>query len=329
MVRNGDGLTKEWRILNPRLVTPLVSSDGEVFYSVNTDNMTGIKEPIILRSSDIIHDRINALFHPLVGLSPIFASGLAAKQGLSIQNNSTNFFSNGSKPGGILTVPGDLSDEKVSALKSQWNNNYSGKNAGATAVLSGGVSYQPISMTASDAQMIEQLEMTATIICATFHVPPYKIGISDPPSNSAELDSQYYSQCLQPIMENIENLIDKSLELPDGLGIEFDLDSLLRMDTKSRYEAWSTAVKGGWMKINEAREKENLLPVAGGDSPYLQQQNYSLEALAKRDSKDDPFKNQSQTNNQVKPTENNNQEDMLETAKAMAYLLDRSLNSEN
>jgi phage portal protein BeeE len=32
-----------------------------------------------------------------------------------------------------------------------------------------------------------------------------------------------------------------------------------------------------------------LPPVAGGDSPYMQQQNYSLEALAKRDTQEDPF----------------------------------------
>jgi hypothetical protein len=40
---------------------------------------------------------------------------------------------------------------------------------------------------------------------------------------------------------------------------------------------------------NEGRQKLNLPPVKGGDNPFLQQQNYSLEALAKRDAKDDPF----------------------------------------
>ena len=40
---------------------------------------------------------------------------------------------------------------------------------------------------------------------------------------------------------------------------------------------------------NEARAEIGLQPVAGGDTPYLQQQNYSLAALAKRDAKDDPF----------------------------------------
>jgi phage portal protein BeeE len=43
------------------------------------------------------------------------------------------------------------------------------------------------------------------------------------------------------------------------------------------------------MKINEKRRRLDLLPVEGGDDVYLQQQNYSLTALAKRDAKPDPF----------------------------------------
>ncbi|EMR5235565.1 phage portal protein, partial [Salmonella enterica] len=39
----------------------------------------------------------------------------------------------------------------------------------------------------------------------------------------------------------------------------------------------------------EARKSENLPPVEGGDSLFLQQQNFSLAALAKRDASDDPF----------------------------------------
>ena len=37
---------------------------------------------------------MNCLYHPLVGLSPIYACGLAAQQGLAIQNGSTEFFGN-------------------------------------------------------------------------------------------------------------------------------------------------------------------------------------------------------------------------------------------
>ncbi|WP_416381322.1 hypothetical protein, partial [Klebsiella pneumoniae] len=34
---------------------------------------------------EVIHDRFNCLFHPLIGLSPIYAAGLAAMQGHHIQ----------------------------------------------------------------------------------------------------------------------------------------------------------------------------------------------------------------------------------------------------
>ena len=43
------------------------------------------------------------------------------------------------------------------------------------------------------------------------------------------------------------------------------------------------------MAPNEARFKENLVPVTGGESPMAQQQNFSLAALAKRDARPDPF----------------------------------------
>ena len=42
-------------------------------------------------------------------------------------------------------------------------------------------------------------------------------------------------------------------------------------------------------KPDEARARMNLPPVEGGDAVYLQQQNYSLAALAKRDAQPDPF----------------------------------------
>lgn len=42
-------------------------------------------------------------------------------------------------------------------------------------------------------------------------------------------------------------------------------------------------MRSGWLAPNEVRAKENLPPVEGGDSPMIQQQNFSLAALARRD----------------------------------------------
>jgi phage portal protein BeeE len=44
-----------------------------------------------------------------------------------------------------------------------------------------------------------------------------------------------------------------------------------------------------YLTPNEGRLKLNLKPVTGGDTVYRQQQDFSLEALNKRDSQPDPF----------------------------------------
>ncbi|EFM5335116.1 phage portal protein, partial [Escherichia coli] len=70
---------------------------------------------------------------------------------------------------------------------------------------------------------------------------------------------------------------------------EFDVTTLLRMDSERRMKTLGDAVKNTLLTPNEARKRENLPPLAGGDALYLQQQNYSLEALSRRDAREDPF----------------------------------------
>ena len=61
------------------------------------------------------------------------------------------------------------------------------------------------------------------------------------------------------------------------------------MDTATKVKTAGEGIKSGFLTPNEARAKFDFKPVAGGDTPYLQQQNYSLAALDKRDRGDDPF----------------------------------------
>jgi hypothetical protein len=83
--------------------------------------------------------------------------------------------------------------------------------------------------------------------------------------------------------------LDEGLELPKPLGTEFDIGDLLRMDTASRVRAAAEAIKSSSMSPDEVRKRWlDLGPVVGGDTPYMQQQNFSLAALAERD-KDKPF----------------------------------------
>ncbi|MBB3020650.1 HK97 family phage portal protein [Microvirga lupini] len=289
--RDGRGVVKALYVLDWTLVTPLVADDGSVFYQLNTDNLAGLPQAVTVPSREIIHDRFNCFYHPLVGLSPIFAGGLAATQGLAIQNDSTTFFQNGAQPGGILTAPAAISDDTAKRLKEHWDQSYSGKNSGKVAVLGDGLKYEAMRAKAVDSQLIEQLKWSAEVVCSTYHVPPYKIGVGTIPTNNnvEALNIEYYSQCLQVLIEAIELCLDEGLGMGENIGTEFDVDNLLRMDTTALINAEKEAVGAGIKAPNEARKRLNLGPKAGGNSPYLQQQNYSLEALAKRDAQDDPF----------------------------------------
>lgn len=295
--RDERGIVTNLYILDPCGVTVLVGEEGSVFYQLRRDNLNGRGEPldVTVPASEIIHDRLVCLHHPLVGVSPIFACGVAATQGLSIQNNSANFFANGAMPGGIIMVPGSLDPAKATELKAKWETSYSGDNRGKTAVLADKMTYQPLSVTAVDSQLIEQLKMTAEMVCSTFGVPAYKVGVGALPAynNVAALDQQYYSQCLQVLIESTEAVLDEGLGLVNvsgkTIGSEFDLSGLIRMDPGAQMDFAEKGVKASVFSPNEARRGFDLSPVDGGESPMAQQQNYSLAALAKRDAQSDPF----------------------------------------
>lgn len=294
--RDNRGVVIGLYVLDPSRVMPLVTPDGSVYYQLSTDNISGIESTVVVPASEIIHDRANCLFHPLVGVSPIYACGVAANIGLQIETNAANFFSRGSNPSGILTAPGKVSRETAEMLAEQWRTAYSGPNAGKVAIVGEGISYSPLRMSAVDAQMIEHLKWTAEAVCSVFHVPPFKIGIGQMPTyqNGELLNQVYYSDCLQSHIEAMEAVLDEGLGLSEAklrgrLGVELDVKSLLRMDSATQVKMLSEGVRGAILSPNEARRELDLPPAKGGDSPMIQQQNYSLAALDARDRSEDPF----------------------------------------
>lgn len=303
-VRDGAGIVRALYVIDPTKAQPLVADDGSVFYHLMSDKlvpMDGAEEidelhnfgstGVTVPASEIIHDRMNCLFHPLVGVSPLYASGQAAQLGLNIHADSAKFFHNGAAPGGILTAPGPISIETATRLKQHWEENYTGNNSGRIAVLGDGLKYEQLRMSAVDAQTIQQLDWSSRVVCSAFHVPAYKIGVGNLPThdNIEALTQDYYSNCLQELIESWELCMDDGLQLPEGTRTQLDLDGLFRMDSSRQIENLTKGIRGTLFAPNEGRRKLNLPPLEGGDTVYLQQQNYSLSALARRDSMADPF----------------------------------------
>lgn len=291
-LRDNRGVVTAIYLLDPDRVTVLVAENGDVYYQCNGDELNEIgSEGVTVPASEIIHDRMNCLFHPLVGVSPLYACALAACQSLKMQNDSSTFFENGARPGGILSAPGAISDETAARLKAHWDANYTGQNAGKVAVVGDDLKFQQMKMSATDSQLIEQFKLTAEMICTAFHVPPSKVGVTNSPTGTtaAQENQKYYSDCIQVLVEEYEACMDDGLSVPDKYGVELDIDGLLRMDMGALVETLGAAVGAGIMAPNEARFRVGLGPVSGGAQPYLQMQNFSLEDLAKRSASGDPF----------------------------------------
>lgn len=284
-VRDDRGVVVQLHVLDPCRVKVLVAPDGAVYYELQTNDLAGLpqtSDPTVVPAREIIHDRWNCAYHPLIGLSPLYACGGAATQGLAMQAASTAFFSGGGRPSGMLVPATDIDQKTIERLSTTWHN----LGPGRTAILGSAMKYEPVSTSAAESQWAEQAGWTARTIAGCFGVPYSKIdsSVQPPYANSEASDLQYLSGCLQTHLKAIEDTWDAGLDLPFPYGTEFDLDALKWMDTATSTKAAHDAIAAGAMSPNEARRKYfGLGPVPGGDTPYLQIQYQSLEAAAKRD----------------------------------------------
>lgn len=282
--RDGRQVVDRMDILDPMKVRVLEAPDGSAFYDVTPDPLRGVTEHTVYPAREIIYDVMNPLFHPLVGISPLYACAMAALQALKIQRNSTAFFGNGARPGGILMVPTQINQDQADRLLERFETGHSGDNYGKTALLTEGMKYEiPTTQTALESQVVEQLREMAEQVCRAFHMPRYKVQVGpDPTYNNIEaLQVDYHVGCIHTHVEGIESGLNKGLGLPDDYEVHFDTDDLFRMDTATLIKSEKEAE--GLKTVNESRKRLNLISVDGGQTVYRQQQDFSIEALNRRD----------------------------------------------
>jgi HK97 family phage portal protein len=274
-------------VLDPCRVMPMVSDSGDVFYQLNYPDAANLlpdnypAERLIIPARDIIHDRLNCFHHPLIGVPPLCAAYWPAVKNLKILKDSTKFFTNGAQPGGILTAPAGMSDEDAAAIKAYWDENFTGDNRGKVGVIGADMKFTPFAFKAADSQLVEQMRYSDEQICQPFGIPPFKIGIGSIPAGLGvdAINQLYYADALQSHIEAIENLLDEGLNISRPLGVELDLEPLLRMDVGKQADVETKLTGGGVKTPNEARARFNLPPLEGGDTVYMQQQDFPLDQV--------------------------------------------------
>ncbi|PBB85725.1 phage portal protein [Mesorhizobium sp. WSM3876] len=188
-----------------------------------------------------------------------------------MSQHQAKLFANGARPAGLLKVPGKLTEIAVNRIRDSWNSQHQGsENGGKTAILEGGVEFEPISLNSTDSQFLELRKLAIEEIARAFGIPSVLVGSLDRATwrNAEELSRQFLTYCLRPWLNAWQSALERALlsqKDRETLFIEFVTDDLVRADLQARFAAFAQAVGAPWMTPNEARAADNQAPVDGGD----------------------------------------------------------------
>lgn len=253
---------------NPERVEPRVEGN-EIVYKVPKRDSPG--QTVELTRSDIIHIPGVLWDSPYIGVSPITANHNALGTALAADEYAGRYFGNDATPAGVITTPGNTRKEQRDEIRQEWAARHRGVSAShQPAILWGGWDYKQISFSAHDSQLIESRKYSVEEVARIFRVPAVLIGgpETQPRITAEQKNQEFLIFSVGPWLSRIELGLHADDDLfPDkNLFPRFDADGLLRADTGTRYAAYVQARQAGWLSVNDIRAKENLPPIAGGDT---------------------------------------------------------------
>lgn len=284
VTRNNNRAIDAIYLLDPRNVTGVVDPEtGEVFYwsSPSFGRTFNPETDTVHADRDILNVRIAIdPKNPLKGLTPIHVAAKSIAANNSIVGHQARFFENMSRPSGILSTPDSLNKDQMTQLREAFEQASQGINSGKIPILGNGLSFESMSLSSQDAQLIEAYEMSNQAISAAFRVPPPMINDLRHAtiSNSEATMDWFLKSGLGFLLDHVELELGRLFGLGFNERVNFQTSALLRTDQKTQIEALKEGVTGGIFAVNEARKVMELPPVEDGDEPRMQQQMVPLSA---------------------------------------------------
>lgn len=249
-------------VLNPKLVEIVPGPNGKNRYRYQGAEFD---------RTEIVHVPLFAVPGYARGLSPIAVAREAIGLGLTQQEYSARFFSQGASLGGVIEHPSTPKPGEVKALRQMFSKTHSGvKNSHALGILTGGATYKPVTLSPEASQLLESRRFSRTEIAMIYRVPAYMI---DPTVSSTwgtgieEMGRAFVDNVLMPYIVRAEQMLEAFI-LPDGYFAKFNVSARLRGRTKDRYEAHKIAIDGGWMSPDQVAEIEDMPPLPDGQGKH-------------------------------------------------------------
>jgi HK97 family phage portal protein len=217
----------------------------------------------------------------LLGMSVVQHATRSLNVGVQAETLSESMFANGVNPSGVLQVPSmpaEASGDVVDRLREQFAGRYaSARNAGKPLVLTGGTTWNQVSINPVDAELLASRMFQVEEICRWFRVPPHEVNhitknASQGGGNGLEAQStNLVRRTLMPWIQRLEQADSLLLTRPQKL--RYNVAGQLRADLAARYTAYRQGREGGWLSANDVRSLEDMPAIPNGDR-YLEPLNY-------------------------------------------------------
>lgn len=245
----------------------LLSSKNKIWY-VYTDNLG---KEYKIDPIDILHFK-GLTTNGIVGVNPIEALKNSIENAKSAEQFLNSSFKNGMQTKGIVQYVGDLNPQAEQTFRERFEQMSNGlKNANRISLLPIGYQFQPISLKMTDAQFLENTQLTIRQITAAFGIKLHQVNdlVKASYASTSEANREFYVDTLMAILTMYEQELTYKLftsnEIDQGYYIKFNPDVILRGDIKTRYEAYRIGLQAGFITANEVRALEEKEPKEGGD----------------------------------------------------------------
>ncbi|MGN7470351.1 phage portal protein [Brevibacillus sp. SAFN-007a] len=252
---------------NDSSASGVITNRSKLWYEVNL----GYEQRKLL-PHELLHFKGGVTLDGIVGLSPLECLRATLENGASANKFVNNFYKQGLQVKGIVQYVGDLDEKAKRNFRDKFEAMSSGlSNSHRIALMPVGYQFVPIALNMHDAQFLENNQLTIRQIASAFGIKMHQLNDLSRAThtNVAEQQKEFYTDTLQPILTMYEQELTYKLllddEIRDGYFFRFNVDAILRSDIKTRYEAYRIGVQGGFLAPNEARAKEELPPLEGGD----------------------------------------------------------------
>ena len=221
-----------------------------------------------------------------VGLSVISASRETFGLGLAEQTYGASFYAAGTHVGGVYEHPGRFTPEQLKELREQLDADKGAGKAHKPRILTQGMTYKSDTISQQDAQYLESRKFTDRQIAMIFGVQPHKIGIEDGSTAYASREVASIDSVIDTLMpwavRNEQEANNKLLTVSErrrGFFTKMNLDVHLRGDSNSRAEFYEKNIRNAVMTPNQARAKEDMEAIDGGDDLVISRDMIPLHKI--------------------------------------------------